>query len=384
MKVFRIALMICAICCIAWPAFATSSRVASMGGGDDYFEDVNNMLRWYGSLASYGGTALFEFENVGDYYSSNASRRAAAAIAELGHRAAWGVGGVFMFDKYPDEVIRLAWGKPLGVFQLGLQYRLNWATDRVWTMDRYYDYESVDQTFGLGGRLELGDRTYLDAAVDLVQTYRIMMEDSTPLFDTGYDTDSYSARIRVFHGISDQTVIVPVLLYRRALHPEYDWDLRGFYDRDLRDFGIGVGWNHLPDTDTMIVGSFTYNYTRIDEHYPRFSGSPHAYTEARNTYTIRFGVEHRMLSWLSLRAGVWQMLWNSDEKTQSTAGGGWSLAEPGSEDMDLSLGLAAHFGPFDVDMVFNDTTPFNVGGLFAQTDDNSSTTWSKITLQYVF
>ena len=382
MKVFRIAMLICAVCCFAAPVLATSSRVASMGGGDDYFEDVNNVLRWYGSLASYDGTALFEFGATG--VSGGAlNRRAASILAELGGEASWGVGGLFLYGDDPDEVIRLAWGKSFGAVQIGLQWQLTWENDTYWHHGLYgpLDYETMDQTFGLGGRFELGPRTYMDAAVDIVQTYRGLSADSGPDFGAGYNHDTFGTRVRLFHGMSERTAIVPVLEFSRALHPEFN---NGYYDHDQRDYLAGLGWNHLPDSDTMLVGSFTYDYTKLEDLNSPLLLTSNAITETRNTYLTRFGVERRMLSWLTLRAGAWQMLWNSDESVQSDPGGDWTHEEFDGEDMKLNLGIALHLGPFDADFVFNDATPFNVGGLFAQTDDYAGTTWTNITLQYVF
>ena len=44
----------------ATEAVATSSRIRSLGGSGGYFEDDNNVLRWYGSLPEYGNLAVVE------------------------------------------------------------------------------------------------------------------------------------------------------------------------------------------------------------------------------------------------------------------------------------------------------------------------------------
>jgi hypothetical protein len=386
MKVFRIPLLICAICCFAWQAYATSSRVASMGGGDDYFEDVNNVLRWYGSLASYGGTALFEFGDAGDYGSSR-YRRAAAVIAELGNNGSLGTGGLFLFGEDPQDVLRLAWGKEFGNLQLGCQWRLSFDSWEIrnYALYDFFDYEYIEQSFGVGGRYELGERTYLDAAVDIDQTWNVIESmDTGDRFESGYDADTYSARARLFHGVSERTVIVPMLEFVRHLNMYYDRNRDDYYDQDHRKYRVGLGWNYMPDVDTMLVGSISYRYFDIARRYPRLGVGPSFYHMTENHYTLRFGLERRTASWLTLRAGVWQKLWNYDLEEKQTAEAVGVMDEGGWEDLELTLGLAVHFGPFDADLVFNDNAPFNVGSIFTQAGADAPTTWNKITLQYVF
>ena len=48
------------------------------------------------------------------------------------------------------------------------------------------------------------------------------------------------------------------------------------------------------------------------------------------------------------------------------------------------LGLGLHFGPFDADLVFNDTTPFGLGYLLTGGQDGQDTGFSSITLGYRF
>lgn len=378
-------LLVCALTTFAASASATSSRVDAMGGGDDYFEDVTNVLRWYGSLASYGGTALFEYgqDENGNGYSD---RRAASILAELAPAGAWGVGGLFLAAQDPDDVLRLAWGKDLGRLQIGVQWRLYW--------DEYgYDNSTIseraelyfeDQVYGAGARLKLGPRTYLDAAADLAQTYRHLDAGVAGTFESGYGHDTWSTRFRLFHGLSERTAIVPLLEFQRWIGPRYEWTQDNFLDSDRHRYAVGLGWNHLPDADTMIVGSFTYAYNDIAEAAPKLDGGPTSRDVTNNIYRLRFGVERRMLTWLTLRAGVWQMLWNQDTRTLAAPEAEIALVESGGESLEMSLGLAIHMGPFDADLVFRDNAPFNFGSALTQAGSYEDATWNKITLQYVF
>lgn len=370
---------------LATPAFATSSRVAAMGGGDDYFEDVNNVLRWYGSLASYGGTALFEYQESRDSDWDPDRQKSATLIADLGPDGRWGVGGLFLFDEDPDDVLRLAWGRRLGPVQIGFQFRSFWES--VWTS---YQGSSepmsvTDWTYGLGARWELGPRAYLDAAGELIRAVReVVPEDADP--ETSSGSDSFGMRIRLFKGLSDVTAVVPLLEYRRFIHtvPSFEGlGTSGVYDMDRREISLGVGWNHLPDDDTLLVGSFTYGHHDTGLRNARYVWDVQAFDEIRHRYHMRFGVERRMLSWLTLRAGVWQRLESIETRRQVFSGMVFQTSETDEHDMALSLGAAVHVGPFDADLVLNDQTPFNLGGFVAQTPESGST-WNRITLQYVF
>lgn len=378
-------LIVVCLLCVPLAASATSSRVAAMGGGDDYFEDVNNVLRWYGSVASYGGTALFEYGEDENGRGQN-DRRAAVFLSELGADAAWGVGGVFLAHEDPDDVIRLAWGKDLGSVQIGLQWRLNWewtAYDDVVVWDEVNEF-AEDQMFGAGARVELGSRSYLDVAADVYQTHRHLTISNLYLCGTGYRHDTWTGRARLFQGLSERTAIVPLLEIQRRLQPRYDEDVSNFMNTDDQRLAVGLGWNHLPDADTMLVGSFTYTHIDMDQDTPRFYFGPHAREVDSNVFLTRFGVERRMLSWLTLRAGVWQALWSRDERTLSSADGEPRSSEDDGEDLELSLGVSLHIGPFDADLVFRDEAPFNFGSTLTQAGQDAESTWNKITLQYVF
>ncbi|MBU0742840.1 hypothetical protein KKG45_11820 [bacterium] len=380
----RHALLGAALLCCAAPASATSARVESLGGGGDYFEDVDNVLRWYGSLPSYGGTALFE---LGEKTSGASIRnRGAAILAELDRDGAWGTAGMFLFGDNSDEVIRLAWGRRLGAVRLGIQWKLSWESYG------WYDHDAssvgwldaVDQVFGAGLRWEMDDRTYLDVAADITEAGReVEMGDAT-IEPENFSVETYSWRCRGFHALSDATVIVPLVSYDRFLQTAYLSAQDGVYDWDLDAFQAGLGFNHLPDADTMLVGSFTYGLTHDSRAHPRDESDENRLTATYHAYDLRLGVERRLLGWLTLRAGAWQSLVLHDVVVQESPGGPGVADRSSDEDLDISLGIALHFGPFDADFAFQENAPFNFGSFITQAETYEDSTWSRITLQCVF
>jgi len=384
MNLLRLVCLGAALLCCATPVFATSSRVESMGGGDDYFEDINNVLRWYGSLASYGGTALFE---LGETSGSSVERRGATLIADLTRGGGWGTAGLFLFGDNPDEVIRLAWGKRFGGVQIGLQWKLRWEAYHWYdqSLGESGVLDTDDQVFGLGARWELGDRLFLDTAGDVAQTGRRVELADAIVEPNDFTLDTLSGRMRLFWGVNDRSVIVPLLGYRRDLRKERIdtyWDV---FDRDRDEFILGLGGNHLPDADTMIVGSFTYGLSHEDLANPRDDSSEvDEVSTTANTYILRMGIERRLLPWLTLRAGAMQVLEHAVISTLDSGMTELVRQDDDNEHLDVSLGLALHFGPFDADFAVQDETPFYFGSIVTNAGNGSDTTWSKITLQYVF
>jgi len=380
----RIALTCAVLLCAASTASATPTRVESLGGGDA-LEDVADVLRWYGSLPSYGGTALFELGGSGERDDAR-DRRAAAAIIDLDGSGAWGTGGVFVFGDDPRGTLRLAWGRHFGSLSLGCHWHLDrrdW-NDNQWTFLDTVRIETDDQTIGLGGRLELGPRAYLDAALDHTQAHRTIRSGEQGVFDGGRENGSYSWRLRLFRGLGDRTVLVPSVAFRRDLHAEYIRAFRDLWDRDLRLITVGLGLNHLPDADTMLVGSFTFRHAEDDLSNPRHNRGLDVQIGSGDLYALRLGLEHRSVHWLTLRAGVRQSFWSGKVRNWSTSVGAWSAETNDDTALGLSLGLAVHVGPVDLDLVVQDHVPVVDEDDLLRGLDFDDATWGQLTLQYVF
>ncbi len=397
MKTCRIALIAVCLLMFAVPALATSTRVASLSWGSDYYEDVYNVVKWYGSLPSYGGTAQFELgwlhqSSYADY--TRLSNRGALLYADLDGEGEYGTAGVAFFESDPTEQIRAMWGRRFGDVQAAVMYRFRHIRDDVNTDDPlFFSFMDADQTVGLGFRLSMSERWYLDFAGDITTTWRRWKSVTETYLPRTKDTDTWSLRLRSIHGISDQAALFAAATWSREAHPQYLSEERNLFDYTRDFWTTGLGVNYLPDGDTL--GIFSCEFGDLDYAYLYPRAELRRWDDLRALYydswrfRLNMGLERRVLSWCTLRAGARHYMSFVDRSEYKSIvyeeAPLWvehDAASGTSTDVDLGVGI--HFGYFDADFLFTDDAPFNLGSLFTQADNRDGSTWYKITLQYVF
>lgn len=397
MKTCRLPLLAAALLCCALPALATSTRVASLGWGSDYYEDVYNVMKWYGSLPSYGGTAQFELgwltQNT---YSDNVqfTSRGALLYADLDREGEYGTAGIAFFDSDSKEQIRAMWGRRFAGVQATVMYRFRNSRDDVnEEHPLFFSFMDADRTLGLGLRASLSDRWYLDFAGDVTTTWRRWKSSTETYLPTTNNNDTWSLRFRSIHGISDVAVLFMVATWSREAHPQFLSEEFNLFDysRDLLTAGLGV--NFMPDGDTLGIvacelGDFDYSFVNPRAELRRWD-DPRAYYYDSWRFRLNMGLERRVLSWCTLRAGaqhymsfVDRLEYKSIVYEEAPIWLDYDLSAGSSTNVDLGIGI--HFGNFDADFLFTDDVPFNLGSLFSDTDGGHGSAWYKITLQYVF
>ncbi|MHB8078703.1 MAG: hypothetical protein ACYDIE_05570 [Candidatus Krumholzibacteriia bacterium] len=365
-------------------ASATETRVRSLGGDGDYFEDLANVPRWYGSLPSYANTAILELgefdARAGDSARDRqAVRQGAGALFDLDAARRYGTLGLYLFRDAeaadgPGARI-LMYGKAWAHAQAGLVVgnRTEAAADTA-AADALW--QRLQETLvGLGVRLDLGEVSYLDVAADWRGSALEAGEASWPGLDDHART-SYSLRARAFYGPRREWALVPVCAYRR----DDRWQSGERSGDPVRQAAwqarYGLGLNLFPTGDLM--GLVSCEYRRgVDEHYAPDRGGD--YLVERLTCSLlvaRLGLEARLRPWLSLRAGV-----------HSTPDYRLSAPTPYfglTDDFDLTLGCALHLGDLDADFLFNDDAPFNLGSLVTNAGEGEASTFSSVSLAYRF
>ena len=196
----RLAPVLGLIALLASVASATETRVSSLGGGGDYFEDLANVPRWYGSLPSYANTAVLE---LGQFDASagnsardrQAVRQGAGALFDLDSGRRYGTLGLYLFrdEESADGAGArvLMYGKAWTHAQAGLVvgYRRAFYHGEI-------DEDLRETLVGLGARLDLGETTYLDLAGDWRGTSTDYREPGAyPVLDSR-SWDSFSLRAR--------------------------------------------------------------------------------------------------------------------------------------------------------------------------------------------
>lgn len=383
---------------LALPAAATSTRLLSMGGGGDYFEDVDNVQRWFGSLATYPDLMLLE---LGESSGSNAVGQALGAHLSLDPAHRFGVAGLWIYDDDPSQDVRLMWGLKRDVWQAGLQARFGNEARIATSYDYRTGVHSVDEaeawtwSLGTGVRLDLAPRTWIDVAYEGTMTRVQAIEEEVVQFSDRRSLDSFALRWRLFHGLGERLVLVPCVTWERDLRPELvyaDWfginhdgyNVGTYYLDDARSFSAGLGLSLLPDPDRMLQASLTWS--RVESRLTDPATGADTWLQRQDVetdaLTIRLGGEMRVLHWLTVRTGVWKTM---SENVITRYGTAWwnQYSGIGRDEMDASLGCGLHFGAFDADMVLTDAAPFRAGGLLTGTTGGNAL-WSRITLQVVF
>lgn len=377
---------------LALPAAATSTRLLSMGGGADYLEDVDNVRRWPGTLATYPDLLLLD---LGEQYYSQAVGQSLGAHLSLDAGGRYGVAGLWLYGDDPARDLGLMWGLKRGGWQLGL--------DTTYGAHTSYDHQAgtrnvnADWSFACGLRRELAPRTWTDLACDGTSTSDRIHIFGEEVVDDHREFDSYGLRWRLFRGLGERLAVVPCLSWERDLGYEHvieDWFGRSFgyssseafhfNHNDTRTFKGGLGMTLLPDSDRMLQASVTWFHLDSRLSDPAFGAS--AWMQRQRVHAagleLRVGGEMRVLHWLTLRGGAWKTLSRCDVEIVSQHFTD-SVRDVAADDMDASLGFGIHLGDFDADLALADGAPFELGGLLANTSSHSEL-WSRITLQVVF
>ncbi len=363
------------------PAGATSSRVRSLGGGGDYLEDLDNVLRWYGSLASYRDLALLELGRlVEDDPTIGSSPRAheqgIGAHVQLAADGGLGVVGLYLSadgesGRRPAGRVLMygrAWPRWQAALLLGLTHA---SAEGEGTSER-----AVDTVLGVGARWELGEAAFLDLAGDWRLSARRQRLDVLTLDER--DQGSFGVRSRLFWSPRPSLFLVPVCGYARddfwelgvgALPPRRldAWQWRG-----------GLGLLLLPDDDLLasLVAELRIGRWRRDDPFAPSDGSSANPAARFQEVALRMGLEARVRSWLTLRGGA-----------VSAPGGHRRADDPyweRSDPFQLTLGLGLHLGPLDADLLLDQNAPFNFGSLLTNAGGVESSTFSSISIIYAF
>ncbi len=369
------ALFACALAA-AGTATATETRVRSLGGDGDWFDDTANVLRWYGCLPAYPQMAVVEY---GEYaWRAEDSAGAGVHWSPAGRDGTASL-GLYLFDDLdrannparPDGVNVLAgwrWGRAALGLHVGTSY--------VWA-----GAEMNELSLGLGARLDLNPRAFLDLAADL-RGSRLRREEGEDAVER-QSWGSFALRARALRELGPQVVLLAVAEYARddrdLLVPAFltygglassrldAWAARG-----------GVAVQVLPHPDAMVIAAIDWREGRQDVAQWPSGGQllePIPVISQTHSYpTERLAVEARVRPWLSLRAscvhvptGVAQPLW-----------------VPGVGSFDVACGLGFHVGDLDADVLLSDGAPFNLGSWLTNAGEQERSTFTGVSLAYAF
>lgn len=371
------------ILCTAPQATATISRVSSLGGGGDFFEDDSNVLRWYGSLGDYPDQVVVESGNftiLDGYWHSSRHRFSgpgAGVHKALGQGARFGTAAFYYHGQDEDRTtaiqrdhlrgnLSFLYALDLGGVSAAVTYRHGSLITEIYDSTTEL---SID-TFGTGVRVDLGPAAYLDLAGEIRRVHEDRSWD--PDFVEISNNGLLAFRARAFVGLGPRMALVPLVEI-------IDEDRQaGFQERRTHNHNLwrlGLGWNYFPNTDHLLLFSAEYSDFNND-----FNSSNTTISENLSTLIIKIGFESRMLSWLTTRGSLGFVNHNMEYELNSAPyqSVDWEYEDPV---LRVNLGASIHFGPLDLDFAFWEKPPETH---FMPTDPASSDRWNSITARLLF
>ncbi len=344
-------------------AQATISRVNSLGGNGDFFEDDSNVLRWYGSLVDYPNQAVLESGNFNiqdGYWQTPASKLSGPGFGvhyALGQSGQYGNLALFYRDHNDDRNFSMISEELRNNVQLIYALNLGPLTAAAFWGHGSRDLNIANTEFeysannvGLGARLDLNENVYLDLAWE--SQFTSLQNSSFPETDEPESESNYNLRGRAFIALGDHTALVPMaeILHEDRLHP-----FISPINLENRLTRLGCGLNYYPDTDHLLILSTEYVDGRQRTIYTNYY-----FEKNYSTWTCQAGFESRMLSWLTARGSVSGTL---DHQFEDVFFDGDQLNElppPSDPTMRVNLGFSLHLGPGDLDMNFGEQYPESV------------------------
>jgi len=359
-------------------AYATETRVASMGGIGYFIQDNTNIFYFPGTLAQYSSQLNIEARqklNVGSYTAGVHLPMNSMVFAVYLNRpvniipAANLAGLNVRMDNTTDF---------LGAFklgQMGLGVRLSLG------MDGYKD-ETVDPTLsesavyiGLGFGLSY---TIFDMGVDI----DIPIVSSEAGDDkTGYAGFGFGFNGRASLQASKELEIVPVAVLYLA---PAGYSVENGAGTQIEEsyfsfkFGLAVGFNYSINENnllTMAIEALGYNRYGWDEKDVE-TGSESAFTFPG----IYLGVESKIKPWLIGRLGAAQVFQSISETTKPDGGDEVTLSTRESQ-YNVTFGLGIILGNFVVDLALNEGLLFDGPNFISGSNERVS---NRLSVSYSF
>ena len=393
---------------LVWPAggLASSSRINSLGGSGEFFEDDNNVLRWCGSLGDYPDLAIIEtghFDLTNGYdddWGKSVSGPGGGIHARFDQAGRWGTGGLYFHgladDSDPGSLHRsylvgsvtALYSREVAGVSGGLMFRhtadTEFQSESPVPFRIENGYERSRDDLGLGARLDLAGNAYLDVAADIRHICdRAYGYDPIHLdWDTG-DLDSwnnYGLRARAFIGLNDRLALVPLGEYIGEDFTGTSYAEAGLSretsDNKGRMIRVGAGLNFFVDADNFLLFSAEYLDGKVDHTIRDLDGAVDDFwREDYMVLLMRLAFETRLAHWITVRASSgYEHLDNQGDLPNPSTG----------EHIPLGLGVGLHLGNLALDLALTDREPRRLSRYSATLAKVESSTWLSITLGYGF
>lgn len=350
------------------PAPATPARQAALGAVDG-IEDDASFFRWPGAARDHAGRVWVDSGAVDPregWTDDDALPRAgpALALAWDGGRG-WTTGfaahvraadsdHVGLHRDGPGASFTWLLARAVGSVDVGATWRSAWGG---WSSDADArdEFEHRRDDLGLGARLDLSRRAYLDLAGDVRrQVNRLQGPGDPPAWDAGESVSarSWSARARLFVELRPSAVLT---LVAERLREDFTgpvagetWERDAALAQDNRLTRLEATLCRLPDPDRLLAA--TLSWTRAATARRPLAGTPATVGDDDvRALGLRLSVEQRLNWWLSLRATV-----GATDLAHGRAPDG-GTGRPSERPLDAAAGLGLHLGAWGADLAVGNT-----------------------------
>lgn len=390
-----------ALTILALPAGATEPRVRALGDGAAYFEDDTAPLTWFGALVDYPDQLVLdlgEYDHDGHGSLNERLQSAGGGLhLRLDEAGRWGVLGLYVQEDLPADApggaINVMGARRFGRLSLGARAMLTSHFDGENSTESWGSGESLYiHAYGLGARWDHNDRLYGDLAGEIVNTKSDAAEEDLWQLPASSIWSSWAARTRWFWSLNPQVVVVPLVDLRHDERKIVSDVLGAPADLDAWQSSGGIGFNLLRDPDTTILISGEWRWGTEEHQRIRGTAASWNYDTSDLDYHeihARVGLEKRLTPWLSVRGSLQYLrLQREQAYTRGVDLDGdpfrWAEDTEIKVRTPITLGLAAHLGQFQADMVLNghwSTAPGIVPFAARPLDTD---TFSGLSLRYLF
>ena len=358
-------------------AFATETRLGSMGGVGFFTHDNTNIFLFPGAICKYSGQVVGELRIKND-------------------RNSYTVGVDY---PYKDQAFGLYLNRPIN---LSIPTGIVNEVDLNQTTDLFYGMKMTNWDFGI--KLSIGLDSYnLKDTISTVPDYKESAHyfaltaglsnektDLSVMIEMPYakaEQDSFSQKwsgfgvgvnARTFMG-EGKTKLVPTGTFYYRSTSAKSTPGSGKIDYPLFTVGLGIGLNHQINDDNLLVGGLeVLGYSQAKE---KIKGG----TERTHTWMVMpalyMGVESNIKPWLTGRVGAAEVFQTLTDKFKPDSTSKETESKFREIQYKIVFGLGLHFGSFDLDAMANEGLFFDGPNFIS----GSTNPWaSRLSLTYNF
>lgn len=404
-KLSRILLLSLLVVALASPmAFATTSRVASLGGAASYINDDSDIFRWYGTLPSYRNMVMAELGQVSQGPNPiNGMQDISVDYEALGFTynltEATGTWGIFLLRNSIDDMSFFAfnplgtlgsevgvnlglpldmaldglstpttkfvimWGKELEQLSIGV----NFSRSDISFQDSLGDNNLSFTTIGGGVRADLNDDTYLDGTIEWGHLGGDVFGDSLGV-DKG---NSWNIEARAFHEARDDLTLVPYFGWQffdfalqSSVSPTTPPEPDSHGDK-VNNVQFGVSLNYDVNSNNMLIFATELQFNSWK--YSNLASGDQTEITQRTIPRFYIALESDINSWLTTRIGAvknmtrTRVVFFDDAATGNFNEVVVTSTDVFTDDFLWTLGLGFHVAEWDIDLVLSEHTPFRLG-----------------------